>query len=162
MALTTTFVNIKNDFPTSLHRAQGYIKGTYTAASVTSATSPSATAAGGGIANGAAVVDTTIASGVMTIRLGFVPLYVKVVNVTDRITQEYFDGMNAGDFVETAANGTRTLETDDKLTVTITGGSAGSSGGGGTAPASSTGVVTITADGGAFTDNDTMTWVAEG
>lgn len=80
----------------------------------------------------------------VTITLGFVPAYFKVVNVTDRLTQEYFAGMNTGDFLETAANGDKTLETDDKLVV------------------NSDGTVTIVASGGAITDNDTVVWVAEG
>ena len=79
-----------------------------------------------------------------TITLGFVPTYFKVINATDRLTQEWFLGMNAGDFLETAANGDKTLETDDKLVV------------------NSDGTVTILANGGAITDNDTVVWVAEG
>lgn len=48
---------------------------------------------------------------------GFKPTRVLVVNVTDRISYEYFMGMNEGDYFKTVAAGTRTLETDDVLVV---------------------------------------------
>ena len=145
MALTTTLVTYKYDKEGVVRRARGSISGTYTASSVNSATAASTTAAAtGGIANQRAVDDVLIASGVMTITLGFVPSHVFVLNMTDRVSQEWFAGMNSGDFLESNAGSTKSLETDDKLVVNTT-----------------TGVVTITADGGAFTDNDTMIWYAE-
>jgi len=101
-------------------------------------------------ASGSATGTYTAAD--LTITLGFVPRYVKVINVTDRVTQEWFEGMNQGDFIETAANGVRTLETDDKLVV----GAVGDSG------TTDEGQFTIVANGGAITDNDTVVWVAEG
>mgnify|MGYP001558152399 CR=1 FL=1 len=123
----------------AVHRSQGVFSGTYTAA--TDAYDS------GGIA---------LASGVITISLGFVPSYFKIVNVTDRITQEWYSGMNLGDFFETVAAGTRTLETDDQVVVTVSNT--------GTAPVTIKPVatVTITAAGGAMTDNDTVVWIAEG
>lgn len=122
MALTNSKYN-----PTGIaNRANGSLSGTYTAATVTSTVSGAA-----------------IASGVLTLTLGFAPKYFKVINCTDRITQEWFQGMNAGDFIETAAAGTRTLETDDQVVV-------------------SGNTVTVTFAGGAATDNDTVVWVAEG
>jgi dethiobiotin synthetase len=48
---------------------------------------------------------------------GFKPTRVTVINVTDRITYEWFEGMNEGDYLKTVAAGTRTLETDDVLVV---------------------------------------------
>jgi hypothetical protein len=63
--------------------------------------------------------SVTLASGVLTITVGFEPTKVKVVNVTDRLEQEWFAGMNQGDFMETASNGDKTLETDDKLVVAV-------------------------------------------
>ena len=120
MALTNT----KHNPVPAPQRVSGHLSGTYTAATVTSTT-----------------VGATIAAGVMTITPGFIPKYVKVINVTDRLTQEWYQGMNTGDFLEHAANGDTTLETDDKLTVSA-----------------STGVVVITFDGGALTDNDTMVY----
>lgn len=77
-----------------------------------------------------------------TITLGFVPKYVKVVNVTDRITQEWWYGMTAGNFLETAADGTRTLETDSGILV------------------NSDGTVTVDVSTGNQTDNDTVVWEA--
>ena len=163
MALTTTLVASKSAPNGIVCRASGYISGTYTAATVNSATAASTTAAAtGGIANSDAVTNMVIASGVMTIALGFVPKYFKIVNVTDRLTQEWFEGMNQGDFIETVAAGDQTLETDDKISITTSLGSHGTAGGGGTAPASAAGVGTGTFDGGAVTDNDTVVWGAEG
>lgn len=80
-----------------------------------------------------------------TITLGFTPTYVKVVNVTDRITQEWYAGMNKGDFMETVAAGTRTLETDDQLVVDTT-----------------LNTIAVVAAGGAMTDNDVVVWEARG
>ena len=42
---------------------------------------------------------------------GFRPRKVSVVNVTDRITVEWYEGMADNTCIKTAANGTRTLET---------------------------------------------------
>ena len=111
-----------------VRKVTGSLSGTYTAASVASTTE-----------------NATIASGVMTITTGFIPKRVYVHNITDRLEQEWFQGMNTGDFIEKAAAGDKTLETDDKLTVNAT-----------------TGVVTITFDGGAVTDNDTMVYEITG
>lgn len=123
----------------AVHRSQGSFSGTYTAASDVYSSN-----------------DITMASGVIVITLGFVPIYFKIVNVTDRLTQEWYAGMNLGDFMETVANGTRTLETDDQVVVTVSAT--------GTAPVTAKPVctVTITAGGGAMTDNDTVVWEAKG
>lgn len=110
------------------HRASGYLSGTYTAATVEHDAD-----------------DVVIAAGVMTISLGFTPKYFKILNVTDRLGQEWYEGMNSGDFVETAAAGDKTLETDDKVVVDT-----------------DANTVTVTFSGGAATDNDTVVWVAEG
>lgn len=80
----------------------------------------------------------------VTLTLGFKPKHFKVTNVTDRLTQEWFAGMNFGDFLETAANGDKTLETDNKLEV------------------NDDGTVDLIADGGIITDNDTVVWEAFG
>jgi len=128
MALTNSRFNSSG----VVYRASGYLSGTYTAATVTSA--PTDASAG-----------TVIAAGVMTISLGFTPKHFKIRNATDRLDQEWHQGMNSGDFVETAAAGDKTLETDDKVVVDTT-----------------ANTVTVTFDGGAATDNDTVVWVAEG
>ncbi len=52
-----------------------------------------------------------------TFTCGFVPRYVKWVNLTDRITDEWYEGMAAGSAIETAAAGTMTLETSGGITV---------------------------------------------
>lgn len=124
MALT----NIKRN-PTGIaERASGYLSGTYTAATVTSTPTDSSKGA-------------VIASGVLTISLGFAPKKFKIINCTDRLTQEWFEGLAANNFLETAANGDKTLETDGKVAV------SGST-------------VVVTFDGGAVTDNDTVVWEA--
>lgn len=128
---------IKRNTELPIRRQSGYISGTYTAASATNASFTTT--------NSEASTQAVIAAGVLTITPGFIPKYVKVINVTDRLTQEWFEGMNTGDFLETAANGDKTLETDDVLTVSAT-----------------TGVVVITASGGAITDNDTVVWEING
>lgn len=54
--------------------------------------------------------------------VGFQPDYVKFVNLTDRVTVEYYAGMTANTCLKTAANGTRTLETvNGGITLTATG-----------------------------------------
>lgn len=100
------------------------LTGTYTAATAAVSSGPSQTFSAGTLATRQAAGDDTqgaaLASGVLTITPGFVPLHVKAVNVTDRIHQEFFVGMNDGDYLEQVAAGTRTLETDDKLLINAT------------------------------------------
>ena len=128
-----------------VQRAQGSVSGTYTAATDVSTTA-----------------NASIAAGVLTITLGFVPTFFKLVNVTDKIALEWYDGMNQGDYLKTIANGTVTLETGDALTITPstrTGGSVSQAGG--TADTVPSGVVTFTFSG-LSGDNDTLAWIAEG
>jgi hypothetical protein len=70
-------------------------------------------------------VDTATTAAV-TVYPGFRPSYVRFENVTDRITMEWFAGMNQGDYLKTIADGTKTLETDDVLTVEVDEGSQAS------------------------------------
>ena len=98
----TAPTNLSNVNCGPVQRTQGSISGTYTAASDVSTTT-----------------NASIAAGVLTLTLGFVPTYFKITNVTDRIMQEWYKGMNSGDYLETIANGTRSLETDDKVVVAI-------------------------------------------
>jgi hypothetical protein len=142
----TAPTNLSNVNCGPVQRTQGSISGTYTAASDVSSTT-----------------NASIAAGVMTLTLGFVPTRFMIMNVTDRVKQEWFKGMNSGDYPETAADGTVTLETDDKVVVAIRTGAGGSaSQSGGSADTSASGVVTVTFDSGIATDNDTVVWVAEG
>ncbi len=50
-------------------------------------------------------------------RVGFTPRYVKVENATDRILNEWYEGMTSAHAVRTVAAGTRTLETSAGPTV---------------------------------------------
>jgi hypothetical protein len=128
-----------------VQRAQGSVSGTYTAASDVSTTA-----------------NATVAAGVLTVTLGFVPMHVKLVNVTDKIAFEWFDGMNQGDYLKTVANGAVTLETGDEFTITPATRAGGSvSQAGGSADTSPSGVMTFTFSG-LSGDNDTLVWVAEG
>lgn len=49
--------------------------------------------------------------------VGFQPRYVRVENATDRIANEWFEGMTSAHAVRTVAAGTRTLETSAGVTV---------------------------------------------
>ena len=141
MASTSTYK--RNTGP--VQRTQGSVTGTYTAASEVSTTA-----------------NATIASGALTVTLGFVPRYVKVLNATARISCEWYEGMNQGDYIKTIANGTVSLETNDSLTITPSTRAGGSvSQAGGTADTTPSGVITFTFSG-ISTDNETLVWVAEG
>lgn len=52
-----------------------------------------------------------------TLPLGFLPRVVRIHNLTDRITQEWFEGMAALSSLDTAAAGTVTLNTTSGITV---------------------------------------------
>jgi len=126
-----------------VQRHFGALSGTYTAATDVNASTGAGSPASISVPNGTlgqGSSGASLAAGVLTITPGFIPNHVKIVNVTTRVMQEWFKGMNQGDSVDTAAAGTRTLETDDMLVVNET-----------------TGVVTVTASG-TFTDNDTVAW----
>lgn len=56
-------------------------------------------------------IDTAGAPAAASYKVGFVPRYIRVVNVTDRIETEWFAGMASGHALQTVAAGTRTLET---------------------------------------------------
>jgi hypothetical protein len=56
-----------------------------------------------------------------TLVVGFLPRYVKWLNLTDRIQYEWYEGMAADTTLKTIANGTRSLETTDGITVAATG-----------------------------------------
>lgn len=72
-----------------------------------------------GIANiavGQLVSDATAATA-QTITLGFAPRYVRFVNITDRITDEWFEGLASASSLHTVAGGTMTLETTNGIAV---------------------------------------------
>lgn len=69
------------------------------------------------VATGKWVSDAGATAVAMTFNVGFTPRVVHFVNATDRITDEWYDGMAADSAIETAAAGTRTLETSGGITV---------------------------------------------
>ena len=68
------------------------------------------------MATGKIVTDSGAAAAT-TINLGFAPSYIKFVNQTDRIIDEWFTGMAAAESLHTAANGTVTDESTNGITV---------------------------------------------
>jgi hypothetical protein len=128
-----------------VQRVQVYLSGTYTAASDTYSNA-----------------YVTMASGVLTLKLGFAPKYAKVTNITTRIAVEWYEGMASATSVATAADGGRTLTTSSNLAVHGETGSGGStSASGGTAGASTDNTLVLTASG-FFTDNDVVVLEAIG
>lgn len=59
---------------------------------------------------GQLVTDATTAAAA-TIAVGFVPRVFRLHNLTDRISQEWYEGMAANNALQTIAAGTRTLDT---------------------------------------------------
>lgn len=107
-----------------------------------------------------------VASGLITasatatdvyIQLGFVPKYFMLHGLVNLLRQEWFEGMNQGDFIESAAAGDRTLETDDQLVVGAVGDVRDA-----TADQPGEGEVLVQAGGGILDDNDGAVWYAIG
>jgi hypothetical protein len=65
----------------------------------------------------AAVFDDAASPDAFSERLGFRPRYIRVENATDRIVNEWFEGMTTAHAVRTVAAGTRSLETSGGPTV---------------------------------------------
>lgn len=63
-------------------------------------------------ARGKAVFDATAITAADSVRIacGFLPRYVRWINMTDRVEVEWVEGMADNSCLKTAANGTRTLE----------------------------------------------------
>lgn len=53
-----------------------------------------------------------------TVTLGFTPRIVRVINVTDRLSDEVYEGMAASNTLHTVAAGTRTLDTGGHVVIT--------------------------------------------
>lgn len=51
------------------------------------------------------------------VKLGFVPRHVKLIDATNRISYEWYEGMPAGWAIKQVAAGTTTLETSNGITV---------------------------------------------
>jgi phosphatidylserine synthase len=73
----------------------------------------------GGVANHSTglIVTDAGAAAAATIVCGFAPRLVRFHNVTDRISDEWIEGMAAASSIHTIAAGTRTLETTNGITV---------------------------------------------
>lgn len=63
------------------------------------------------------VVTDSGAAAAATFTLGFVPRYIKFVNLTDRIIDEWFETMAAASSLHTVAAGTVTNELTNGITV---------------------------------------------
>ncbi len=156
--MTITLIQRADDTPR--HKLNGYLSGTYTAASVTNALLTTTNAEASGFSAGGSTINAhaVIGSGVLTIKPGFVPKRVKVTNVTQRLVKEWFEGMNVTDSLLTIANGTKTLVTTSGVLVS-------SAAAGGTVPVTTEPVpqvaVTFATDN-LVTDNDTIVWEIEG
>lgn len=75
-----------------------------------------------GIANVATglIVSDASAAAAVTITLGFAPRIVRFRNVTDRISDEWYEGMASASSIHTVAAGTVTLETTNGIAVSAT------------------------------------------
>jgi phosphatidylserine synthase len=67
------------------------------------------------------VVTDAGAAAATTFTVGFVPRVVRFHNLTDRISDEWLEGMAAASSLHTIATGVRTLETTNGITVNSTG-----------------------------------------
>jgi len=63
------------------------------------------------------IVTDAAAAAAVTITLGFAPRRVLFVNLTDRITNEWFEGMASASSLHAVAAGTLTLETTNGIAV---------------------------------------------
>ena len=63
------------------------------------------------------VVTDAGAAAATTFTLGFAPRKVRFVNLTDRIVDEWFEGMASASSLHTVAGGTVTLETTNGIAV---------------------------------------------
>jgi len=63
------------------------------------------------------IVTDAAAAAAVTITLGFAPRRVLFVNLTDRITDEWFEGMASASSLHAVAAGTLTLETTNGIAV---------------------------------------------
>jgi hypothetical protein len=63
------------------------------------------------------IVTNADAAAAVTIQLGFAPRIVRFRNVTDRISDEWYEGMASASSIHTVAAGTVTLETTNGVAV---------------------------------------------
>ena len=79
----------------------------------------SAINAGNGVLNRTIEAFTTdaVAAADTVFNFGFKPRMVQFINLTDRITEEWFEGMAATNVLHTVAAGTRTIDTNSLIVV---------------------------------------------
>lgn len=78
------------------------------------------------VSNAAGVCNKTVnkfdtdsaTAAAVDVAFGYAPRKVTLVNLTDRITHEWYEGMTSGYSLKTVAAGTRTLETSGCIGVT--------------------------------------------
>lgn len=63
------------------------------------------------------IVTSSATAAAASVICGFTPRVVRIHNLTDRISDEWFEGMSAANSLHTVAAGTRTLETTNGITV---------------------------------------------
>jgi len=63
------------------------------------------------------MVEDGAAAAITTVTLGFAPRLVRFRNVTDRISDEWYEGMASASSIHTIANGTVSLETTNGIAV---------------------------------------------
>lgn len=75
--------------------------------------------ASNGVLNRTVQAFTTdaVAAADTTFNFGFKPRLVQFVNLTDRITEEWFEGMAATNVLHTVAAGTRTIDANSLIVV---------------------------------------------
>lgn len=66
------------------------------------------------------ITTSAAAATALTFTYGFTPKRVLLHNLTDRVSDEWFEGMAAAESLHSVAVGTRTLETTDGITVDAT------------------------------------------
>jgi hypothetical protein len=69
------------------------------------------------VASGTFLMDATSTVGAFVFQTGFTPRFVKFINLTDRIQDEWFDGMTADYSLHTVAAGTVTLATSGGISI---------------------------------------------
>lgn len=66
-------------------------------------------------------LDSAATPAALAPAVGYKPRFVQVVNLTDRITFEWYEGMAADSMIQTVAAGTRTLVVSAAITVSDSG-----------------------------------------
>lgn len=78
--------------------------------------------------------------GAWTLSLNFTVRYFQLVNLTDQITHEWYEGMAAGTTLKTIATGVRTLDVGNDVAISPDAGSGDQDGSGGTPDTTNAGV----------------------